>query len=85
MLLLCVVVKCQNLPLCKPCWRNSGAWRPNVALYHDLSWIDQGALEIALVHGSAPPRYRAARVVLATGEAFGPLNPTTGCCPISMA
>ena len=30
-------------------------WRPNVALYHDLSWIDQGALEIALVHGSAPP------------------------------
>jgi hypothetical protein len=26
-------------------------WRPNVALYHDLSWIDPGALEIALVHG----------------------------------
>jgi len=49
-------------------------WRPNVALYHDLSWIDQGALEIALVHGSAPPRYRAARVVLGTGEAFGPIE-----------
>jgi hypothetical protein len=29
-------------------------WRPNVAPYNDLSWIDQGALEIALVHGSAP-------------------------------
>jgi hypothetical protein len=45
-------------------------FRPNVALYHDLSWIDQGLLEIALVHGPAPPRYRAARVVLGTGEAF---------------
>jgi len=60
-------------------------WRPNVALYHDLSWIDQGALEIALVHGSAPPRYRAARVVLGTARLSAPLNPTIGCCPISMA
>jgi hypothetical protein len=60
-------------------------WRPNVALYHDLSWIDQGALEIALAHGSAPPRYRAARVVLGTARLSAPLNPTIGCCPISMA
>jgi hypothetical protein len=32
------------------------------------------ALEIALAHGSAPPWYRAARVVLGTGEAFGPIE-----------
>jgi hypothetical protein len=27
----------KNLPLRKPYWRNSSAWRPNVALYHRLS------------------------------------------------
>ena len=72
----------KNLPLCKPCWRNSGArmWRCIRTCPGSTR-----ALEIALVHGSAPPRYRAARVVLGTGEVFGPLNPTIGCCPISMA
>jgi hypothetical protein len=48
-------------------------WRPNVALYQTCPGSTR-ALEIALVHGSAPPRYRAARVVLGTGEAFGPLE-----------
>jgi len=49
-------------------------WRPNVALYHDLSWIDQGALEIALVHGSAPPRYRAGTRCSRDGRGFRPLE-----------
>ncbi len=30
-----------NLPLCKPCWRDSGAWRRNVAYFHRLSWLDK--------------------------------------------
>jgi hypothetical protein len=60
-----------NLPLCKPCWRNSGArmWRCITTCPGSTR-----ALEIALVHGPAPRRYRAARVVPGTGEAFGPIE-----------
>jgi hypothetical protein len=30
-----------NLPLCKACWRESGAWRPGVAHEHRLSLLDR--------------------------------------------
>jgi hypothetical protein len=30
-----------NLPLCKPCWRDSGAFVPYAAYYHKLSLVDR--------------------------------------------
>ncbi|HCG01497.1 MAG TPA: hypothetical protein DEV93_13245 [Chloroflexi bacterium] len=30
-----------NLPLCKPCWRDSGAFEPWVAYFHKLSLVDK--------------------------------------------
>ena len=60
-------------------------WRPNVALYHDLSSTGQARSISRWCMGRR--RRGTGRHALFSGRArlSAPLNPTTGCCPISRA